>query len=619
MTADQTFAIHDWQKMVDQGPGFMWLTNEEHRWVFFNKNWLAFTGRTLEQEQDFGWIASLHPDEAEERVADYLQFFQLRVPFEMEHQLKDFRGEYRWMHVTASPLLDAEKKCVGYLGVAIDITPKILIEKNLQQKEVELQKNNSLLESIIHGTTDAIFVKDREGRYLLCNEVAADVIGHPIKEIIGKDDRTFFDTKTAQALQRADRKVLRTGASDISEIEIHIDNHSAFFLTSRSPYFDAKGNAIGVIGIAKDVTQRKIVTEKLSELAAIVESSQDAIYSMDLKGNLLSWNTGAERMFGYIPQEVIGRSFLTLIPRNQKKDILQLRQALRSTRPLYRYETVFIHKNGKPLNVSLSISPITDSNGFLTGFSSTARNITQRKEIEKRKDEFISLASHELKTPLTSIKAFAQLLSKHFLEERYENAQLILKKMDTLIDRLTSQAEDLLDISRIQTGTIILRKEKFDLCQRIRTIIGELQQTTKIQLVYQCPVHKVFVVADPFRISQVLSNLISNAMKYAPKSNHITIRVHQTKKMVVVSVKDQGAGIKKSEQPKIFERFYRAERQRLSRSGTGLGLYIAQQIITAHHGRIWVTSHYGKGATFSFSLPLDSTLSSTPVKKKKAK
>lgn len=229
--------------------------------------------------------------------------------------------------------------------------------------------------------------------------------------------------------------------------------------------------------------------------------------------------------------------------------------------------------------------------------------LEQTEELQKKKNEFISIASHELKTPVTSIKGYTQILKSFYLKE--DPKKIYLEKMDAQLDRLTKLVDDLLNVSQIHSGKLSLTKETFDLNQLITSIAADLQATTtKHQLIIKGKIKKP-IYADKYRISQVLVNLLSNAIKFSPKADKVLINLKNQRSQIEVSVQDFGIGIKPHNLEKIFEPFYQANNTiRQSYSGLGLGLHISKEIIKKHQGQLLTRSKKGEGSIFSFSLPL---------------
>lgn len=362
----------------------------------------------------------------------------------------------------------------------------------------------------------------------------------------------------------------------------------------------------------------QIKEEAKARLAAIVESSDDVILSKNLEGIITSWNKGAQRLYGYTAEEIIGKSVATLIPPKKNHDFNRIMRKIKQGKTVEHYETQRITKEKNIIDVSITVSPIK-AKGAIIGASTIARDITERKRIEKEnaglykdaqkaitlRDTFISIASHELKTPLTSLKMYTQMLQRQFENRGEVTESEYLQKMDHQIDNLSRLIRDLLDVSSLEHGELALHQEKFDLNMLVKETKDNLQTTTRRHtIIVQGSVDKK-VWGDRFRIAQVLVNLCTNAIKYSPHADKIVIKLTQLKKRAVIAVEDFGIGIEKKHQGAIFERFYRANGS-LERTypGLGMGLYISNEIIRRHSGKIQVKSSKRKGSVFSFSLPL---------------
>lgn len=229
-----------------------------------------------------------------------------------------------------------------------------------------------------------------------------------------------------------------------------------------------------------------------------------------------------------------------------------------------------------------------------------------RNQLDKRKDEFLGIASHELKTPLTSIKTFIQLLQKEVPKKQAGRSQLFISKVDTQLDRLTSLIHDLLDISRINSGRIEYTDEEFSLGDLLAEIVSERELLPdKHKIEFKNGIDAV-VFGDKYRIQQVVTNIINNAIKYSPDADRVIVRTEKTDTDVVVAVQDFGVGIPEHERLQVFDRFYQGNGVKKSQfpGGLGLGLFISAEIIRRHNGKIWVESEENKGSTFYFSLPI---------------
>jgi PAS domain S-box-containing protein len=249
--------------------------------------------------------------------------------------------------------------------------------------------------------------------------------------------------------------------------------------------------------------------------------------------------------------------------------------------------------------------PEFTNDGVVETVLTISRDITEKKELERKKAETVSLVSHELKTPITSLKVSAQVLQKKFAKDGDNDTAAQLAKMNQQIDKLTNIIGDLTDTTRIEQGSIKLSKAALDFNELVNELVEEVQKTTVFHKIYIKGSVKRRVVGDRFRIGQVITNLLSNAIRYSPDEADIIISLQENQKQITCSVQDFGMGIPYTEQAKIFERFYRVKNIEQSiYMGLGLGLYIASEIIKLHKGKIWVKSTPKKGSTFSFRLPV---------------
>lgn len=233
-------------------------------------------------------------------------------------------------------------------------------------------------------------------------------------------------------------------------------------------------------------------------------------------------------------------------------------------------------------------------------------DITHKKNIDKHKDDFIGIATHELKTPLTSIKSFVQILKKHHEKSTDTKTNFMLEKVSKQIDRMEHMMKSFLSVYSLQTGKLKLNKTNVSLDVVLKDIIETLQYSTDTHKIFLKDKIHTTISADKERIEQVLINLITNAIKYSPNANKIIITAEKTKEHVTISVQDFGLGIPKEQQKQVFERFFRSKgKEEKNIEGLGLGLYIAFEIVIEHGGKMWVDSTPNKGSTFHFSIPIN--------------
>jgi signal transduction histidine kinase len=231
--------------------------------------------------------------------------------------------------------------------------------------------------------------------------------------------------------------------------------------------------------------------------------------------------------------------------------------------------------------------------------------MAERRELEQHKDEFIVMASHELKTPVASLKAYAQFLQRRYAKAGDEESARLLMKMDAQVNKLTSLIDDLLDVARIKERKLQFHEAYFSFDELVDEIIEEVQRVTAKHKILREGLAKKTVYGDKDRIGQVITNFLSNAITYSADSTEIMVKTSATNQRVTLAVQDFGLGIAKEKQPYVFERFYRvAGTTERTHPGLGIGLYVSREIIKRQGGSIWVKSEKGKGSTFGFTLPL---------------
>lgn len=341
-----------------------------------------------------------------------------------------------------------------------------------------------------------------------------------------------------------------------------------------------------------------------SKLAAIVESSNDPIISMTPEGDITSWNDAAQRTFGYTAGELIGRSIMAIVPAERQQEEAELLARLGNGEGIEQFETQRLTKNKKLLEVSLTISPVRDAQGRITGSSKIARDISDKKQEERRKNDFIGMVSHELKTPLTSVRSYVQVLLAE-AKKRNSDAFIInaLTRADVQTKKMSHMIQDFLNLARLEEGKIQLLQTIFELQPLIEEIAGDAQYLTTSHHIQFNDCAGIQVKADREKIGQVLMNLLTNAIKYSPKGGDITVTCTPEAGKVMIRVADQGVGIGAFEQKKLFQRFYRAENEQIQTvSGFGIGLYLVSEMLRYHQSRIHVESQEGAGSSFYFSL-----------------
>ena len=513
----------------------------------------------------------------------------------------------------------------------------------LDQRTKELAQALVIMRATLESTTDAILVTDAEGKVTDFNDKYLDMWRIPREVLQGGttgDVREFASRNFAdpQGFFARIAEIAATAQESFDLLELK----DGRLFERYSKVLSVEGRSAGRVWSLRDVTQRHLSEITSRRLAAIVASSDDAIIGKDLNSIITSWNFGAEHIFGYTADEMIGTSIMRLIPSDRQGEEREILARIRSGERLDHFETIRLAKDGRQLSVSITVSPIKDSAGHVVGASKVARDITERKKAEaalkkaaedaeaanrervqlldseraarsqaerasRMKDEFLATLSHELRTPLNAVLGWAQILrtGKLTVEE-------LKQGLDTIERNARAQAqiiEDLLDMSRIISGKVRLAVERIDLPAVLNESIDTVRATAEakgIRLQSVLDPRAGPISGDPDRLQQVFWNLLNNAIKFTPKGGQVQVLLERVDSHIEVSVSDTGEGIAPEFLPYVFDRFQQGDASTTRRhGGLGLGLAIVKQLVELHGGNVRVQSDgIGKGTTFTVHLPI---------------
>ncbi|HEY0323919.1 MAG TPA: PAS domain S-box protein [Pyrinomonadaceae bacterium] len=518
-----------------------------------------------------------------------------------------------------------------FLFVALVIS---YLAERVRGAEQRARISEASLRTTLQSIGDAVIASDVEGRVTFMNPVAQSLTGWKLEEASGKELREVFhiiNEFSRQPVENPVVKVLREG------VVVGLANHT--LLVSRdgreipiddsgAPIKDEDGNTRGVVLVFHDITERRKGEEAALWLAALVESSDDAILAKTLDGVITSWNQGAQRLYGYSAEEVIGQNVSILVPPDRPDELTGILKRLAASERVEHFETVRVTRDGRRIHVSLTISPIKDDGGEIIGASTIARDITGRKEIEEErdrllarerearieaeeanrlKDEFLATLSHELRTPLTAMLGWTRMLRTRQLDEHTSGHAL--ETIERNVRAQTQLIEDLLDVSRIITGKLRLDTRPVELVPVIEAAIDSIRPAAKakeITLERSLDPTASPVLGDANRLQQVVWNLLSNAVKFTPKGGRIQIALHRNESYAAVTITDSGTGISQDFLPYVFDRFRQADSSSTrAHGGLGLGLAIVRHLVELHGGTVGATSEGTKrGSSFTVELPL---------------
>jgi PAS domain S-box-containing protein/excisionase family DNA binding protein len=583
--------------------------------------------------------------------------------FETTRQRKD--GSKVTVSISVSPVKTNQGKIIGASKIARDMTERKKYEEQLQY-----------LATLTQNIRDAVISTDADYQITSWNKGAEEIYGWKEEEVIGKTASDVLKTKysTSDSIE----SLTKNGYWSGEVVQKRKDNTDIFILASVAILKDSHGNVIGGVGVNRDISERKQVERNmqfLSEASKIITISLDykttlqsvakiaisymgdwcGVDMLDAHGELqplaiahrdpkkLAWakeyrKQNPPKMTGTsgVPSVIkTGKSLLypmitdeMLVASAQNKKHLEIARSLNITSLmivpiLIKNKAIgaisFVTADGRRqyTQVDLAVAEELAARASLAIenaqlYQRAQREIEQRRKLEKQKDEFIGVASHELKTPVTSIKSFAQVLRLRFAKEGNQSAAELLGKLDVQVDKLTNLIGDLLDVTKIEAGRMQFVQEYFSFDELVNELGEELQRTTEKHLLMKEGTTGKIIFGDRERVGQVITNLISNAIKYSPKADKIVIKSSIDKGMVKLCVQDFGIGVEKDKQKKVFERFFRASGPgQETFPGLGLGLYVSSEIIKRLNGRIWVESNEKNGSTFCFVLPVESSKKKT--------
>jgi PAS domain S-box-containing protein len=458
---------------------------------------------------------------------------------------------------------------------------------------------------------------DTEHRYRFVNSAYALRFGGELNEVLGRSVAEVLGEEVWSQIRSYRERVVAGEALDYEvDVEVRAGQQQRMHCVL-NPARDSEGEVVGYVIAITDVTDRKRVAEARDLLAAIVESSDDAIVSVTPDGQVTSWNAGATHLFGYGANEMVGQSLQSLTSPGSEQAVLE---RIGRGDVVRHFETVRFAKDGRRLDISLSAAPMRDHAGRIVGVAEVARDITEAKKTEaaikaseealrdadRRKDEFLALLAHELRNPLAPLVNAVELL-------RSAGADPTLRRVRDMMDRQLRQlqrlVDDLLDVSRISRGRFELRRGPVEVGVAIETAVeacNALVSTRRHALTISVPPESLLVEGDFARLTQIFANLISNSAKYTEPGGRIDVALHKSDNGAVVTVSDTGIGIPSESLDVVFDMFSQVQAHKLyAGGGLGIGLALVRSLVEMHGGSVDVQSEgSGRGSTFRVWLPL---------------
>jgi PAS domain S-box-containing protein len=502
-----------------------------------------------------------------------------------------------------------------------------VLQRQVLATSSELQKNLSLLQGITEGTTDAVFVKDLDGRYMMINTAGAGFLGRAVDDVLGKDDAAMFSPEVGRAIMKRDREVVQSGRTQTYEEFGTSAGKTRLFLSTKGPFRDPAGHVVGLLGICRDITDRKRAEEEIRQSQQKLQIHLDhtplAVVEWDVNFRVTTWNPSAERIFGYTRDEALGQHGHFIVPSEVWERVGHLWDDLISGRVTARYgfnRNDNITKSGRTISCEWYNTPLVDDAGRVLGVASLVQDVTERVALEERlrqsqKMEAVGRlaggVAHDFNNLLTVILGYAQILAEGVpAGSRQAESTAQIK---SAAERAAGITRQLLAFSRKQVLSpriINLNDTVMNLDSLLRRLIGE-----DIEVLTVPAGDLGSVKADPGQIEQVIMNLALNARDAMPHGGKLTLETanvtlddayaieHQPitpGRYVLLAVSDSGVGMSPELQARIFEPFFTTKEVG---KGTGLGLSTVYGIVKQSGGFIWVYSEPGQGATFKIYLP----------------
>ena len=477
--------------------------------------------------------------------------------------------------------------------------------------EGALRSSERRYRALVENGQGLICTHDLEENFLSVNPAAAHLLGYGPEEMVGKNFREFL---APWSLERIEEYLghLKRDKTDSGLLRVLAKDGTERVWIYQSTLFHEPGQAPVVLGHAQDITERIRVEEALrrseAKFRTLVEDAPNAIVITSLTGQFVQVNRAAEKMFGYASDELLEQGIELLIPERfhqvHRQHLAQY-AAAPQPRPMGAGLDLFARrKDGSEFPVEIGLGIFETEEGMLVG--ATVLDITDRKEVEKLKDELISMVSHELRTPLTSIRGSLGLLAAGLLGKVSGKAKHMLEVATNNTDRLVRLINDILDIQRMEAGRVAMVPTACNAAELMDSVRESMQPVAEeAGVTLQVDLVSAPLWADHDRIIQVLTNLISNGIKFSSEGGTVRLLAESREQEFLFQVKDEGRGIPSHQQEAVFDRFQQVDvSDARVKGGAGLGLAISRKIVEEHGGRIWVESAPGQGSTFSFTLPL---------------
>jgi PAS domain S-box-containing protein len=639
------------RQSIDASPLMMWMADADGLGEHVNEAVRTFLGVSVEEAIRKGHRSFIHPDDVEAVDMEVASALQEKRAFSSEFRVQHADGGWRWVLSTGMPRYTPTNEVSGYTGSWIDVTDRKDAEYALQRfaselevrvgertaalsaSKEELSRQTALLESIVKSMGDAVLAVSLDGEILLSNDAAVRLFGSSATDDNARDQSYGFFLRDGQTpFPTEELPMIKALGGEISDNVIMVAKHQAepdgllVSMTGR-PLKDRHGSIIGSIVVGRDVTEIERGVEASRRLAAVVEASGDAIMSVSLEGRILSWNRGAELMYGYMGDEAIGVPFGRLDPSLDKTGIERLLARQRDRTGAIRRDLSVRRRDGGMLDIASSMSPIHDEAGNVVALSVVHHDVSDMKGAERRiqalndeleervRDRTAALiaanhdlenyafsVAHDLRTPLRAIAGFARVLEEDYADVVGDEGGRVIGVIRKNAQDMGSFIDALLAFSAVDRQPP--SKEHVDVDALVRECLDSLGPECAERDIAFHVGHLPPTRADRASLKQVFINLLANAVKFTRQTEKAHIEVGSWTEptgSTAYFVRDNGVGFDMSNTRRLFGIFQRLHNPK-DFEGTGLGLASVARIVAAHGGRVWAEAEPGKGARFFFII-----------------
>ena len=471
--------------------------------------------------------------------------------------------------------------------------------------QIESFKREAKLNAILESSPEAITVTDLDGNVTECNQTAVDMYcGQSKEDLVGYNALEFIAKKDREKAIQNLKKTIEQGSVKTVEYSLLTEDGREFpGELSASVVRDASGKPMHIVSISRDITERKKAEADLRRLATIITDSNDAVTVMDMEGRIIDWNKGAEDTYGYSKDEALGMDGFKIVPEDKKQETIDAIGKIKMNETVGSFETKRLAKDGRVLDMWLTVTKLADDEGNAVALVTTERDITEKKRLEESLrfsekfatvGQWASSVAHEIRNPLGVIKNTVYFLNIRLKENADEKIVKHLRIMEENINAADHIISDLLDLARNKVDAL----ELVDLNGILERALASLAFPENIKVITK--LDKIpQMLLDPERIQRVFLNIIQNAVAAMPKGGKLTVGISRSGNSVEISFKDSGEGITEENMQKLFTPLFTTKTK-----GLGLGLAICKQIVESHQGDIVVKSKAGEGALFTVRLPI---------------